>query len=684
MKPIRLKLYNAKGIINGLLKDEIEIDFTRFQPGVIVIGGVSGSGKTTILNNLHPYRQVGISNSNFADHFEKGGYREFDFEFRNDIYLSQIYTDKALLFKNGKLLNKSQKLTEYDKKLEESGFPDADMYFNLLYGGDTFNNILDLKKGERKQLILDFLLSDLNKYLEYETTFKKEQESLVQKISDINIKINEHSYIDSEIEELNKKIESINEDKKLVILNVDNYKRLLTLYNEQEEKNKNIREEINKLTKEWAEKKNQYNNILTNKKHLEEKIENARKEYKDIKSRIGDVENPGYDKKELEQQLKDIEKEDREKFRERQENDIQYTNLLNQITHYTEKLISLKENSVPCNSDLQLKCPLTKFTNYLKVIEDTEAELKELQKEHEKFKKIDYNVDDYLKLKSEIESKIELVNDYERKCAYVERLETIVNEGKQYKSDLEKILIDSVKKELDSINENLQVKEKEINNSYDDVSDSYNEHLIRLKEIDIKMENYKENIIKNQEKLKRVDEYKKESEKLNSELANYDLLIKFFGKNGGMLWEIENAGDKITNIANQLLQNYINKEIVIRFDTLKTNKKGELKEVFDITVSIDGKEPQTYVSGGEKVLVSNSIREAMLYLNEGRDYKIIMLNESDGSIDTKARIGFIKLLEQANELNNRDYTFLVTHSDEIKAYVQQRIELENGEINITY
>lgn len=56
MNPLSLRLKNFKGIRAGLGLDDIFLDLTKLPPGLVAIVGTNGSGKTTIMDNLHPYR----------------------------------------------------------------------------------------------------------------------------------------------------------------------------------------------------------------------------------------------------------------------------------------------------------------------------------------------------------------------------------------------------------------------------------------------------------------------------------------------------------------------------------------------------------------------------------------------------------------------------------------------------
>lgn len=58
MKPLRLTLKGFTGIRDGLGRDELTLDFESLAAGaqLVALVGPNGSGKTTIIDNAHPYR----------------------------------------------------------------------------------------------------------------------------------------------------------------------------------------------------------------------------------------------------------------------------------------------------------------------------------------------------------------------------------------------------------------------------------------------------------------------------------------------------------------------------------------------------------------------------------------------------------------------------------------------------
>ena len=59
MRIKRLKLKNFASIYAGMNLKEIDIDFTKCQNDVTLLVGKNGSGKTSILSNLHPFPYLG-------------------------------------------------------------------------------------------------------------------------------------------------------------------------------------------------------------------------------------------------------------------------------------------------------------------------------------------------------------------------------------------------------------------------------------------------------------------------------------------------------------------------------------------------------------------------------------------------------------------------------------------------
>jgi len=65
----KLVLRGAIGIKKNTGLDQIEIDLDTYDPGIIALVGSNGSGKTTIIENMHPYPQLLTRTGKLQDHF---------------------------------------------------------------------------------------------------------------------------------------------------------------------------------------------------------------------------------------------------------------------------------------------------------------------------------------------------------------------------------------------------------------------------------------------------------------------------------------------------------------------------------------------------------------------------------------------------------------------------------------
>ena len=690
MKIKRLKLYNSKGIWNGSKQklSEIEIDFTVFKKGIIGLYGVSGSGKSTILYNLNPYR------TNFKGKFFADGYRELEFEFKGNDYLSKVYQDKAVLFRNDVLLNPSQKVSTYDEVLEDE-IGAEDVFFKLMYAGHDFSNILTLTKGQRKEIIVNYLLDYLQDYELYSTKLKQDEtadtvkfETLANEIGRIELNSNEIIKIEEDV--INATFERDNLRTLVTKLNEDQ-----VLFDKREIELQTIKQQVEFKFKDMAKQGMIIKEAEFKLDSMDNKLTKLQDEYQEL---IIKIENNWITDETTESVMKKIEDIDTLialKIKQQTEQDNRKKRLKEKTEFLLQKkneLMRLEKSKLPCDSDLQIQCPLTKnvdysfmLTNLKKEVDDYAKEVSELEN---KYNNLVENVSlvEEKKQKNELNEILQKINENSKIEGYKQLAEKIKTDAEELILEIEELETKQEKDKaiLREIEREKNALESCCKNEYIDYRDRIliEEKNITAKESTIQF--YNDRIKALKVELKSTTKMKAELDVLADRMNDYTMLINFFGKTGGMIHDIEMAGKQVSEIANRLLENYLEKSIIIKFDTLKENSKGEMKEVFDVTCSINGQDWQdsTDLSGGEKVLVSNAIREGMSYLRQDNDYQTVFLDELDGSLDAEARIGFVKLLEQGNELNGRDFTILITHSDGVKAHLEQYISLEEGEIKI--
>ena len=222
MKLLKLKLRGAIGIQKGLGVEEVEVDMTNFAPGLIALTGKNGAGKTTIMENLHPYRTMVSRTGSLQSHFYlKDSYRMLEFEHNGVTYKSKILIDALTGGSEAYLLERRDnttfamndgKLTTYDAVIEKL-LGSQDLFFNSVFSGQKSKGIADLKPADRRKLFYELLaLNQYDVYLEdAKSKLKIEENNLARiegEISSIDVFENGNLMPDFSIIEQNNHIVS--------------------------------------------------------------------------------------------------------------------------------------------------------------------------------------------------------------------------------------------------------------------------------------------------------------------------------------------------------------------------------------------------------------------------------------------------------------------------------------------
>jgi DNA repair protein SbcC/Rad50 len=167
-----LSLRGAVGIERGLGLDEITLDFTGFESGLIAFVAPNGHGKSTILENLQPYRKLVTRDGALHRHFGlKDSKRDLRWEMGGHEYRSLILIDgvrggqEAYLYRDGEPMNDG-KTASYDAAVRGL-VGSEELFFQSLFQSQTRESITSLTAGRRKDLFVALLgLSHLAEYHE--------------------------------------------------------------------------------------------------------------------------------------------------------------------------------------------------------------------------------------------------------------------------------------------------------------------------------------------------------------------------------------------------------------------------------------------------------------------------------------------------------------------------------------
>ena len=85
-------------------------------------------------------------------------------------------------------------------------------------------------------------------------------------------------------------------------------------------------------------------------------------------------------------------------------------------------------------------------------------------------------------------------------------------------------------------------------------------------------------------------------------------------------------------------------------------------------------------SGGEAVWIKRAIYDAFAVIrrrNTGFAFLTCFQDETDGALDAAAKTAYCRMLEASHEAAKLRHTIIITHSNEVKAMVEQKIAMES-------
>ena len=187
MQPISIKLKGFKGFRAGLGLEDVFIDFTSLPTGLIAIVGGNGFGKTTLLDNCHPFRimpyklrdckEWSTGSFSFYDQcYGRDALKEFVFEFGGAYYRSLIMIDaerrkqEAYLYVYGEDgswvpyndATKDGKTGAYDQTIEQLvGSPS--LYFSSSFRSQDARKLSSYPRSEVLNIVCELLNIDKTK-----------------------------------------------------------------------------------------------------------------------------------------------------------------------------------------------------------------------------------------------------------------------------------------------------------------------------------------------------------------------------------------------------------------------------------------------------------------------------------------------------------------------------------------
>jgi len=171
MKLLNLKLRGAIGVKKGLGLNEIELDLSDLS-GLVVLDGANGRGKSTVLDNLQPYRMLPSRKRSLQHHFFlRDSFRDLSLEYDGHLYRFLVKIDpernkqEAFIYVDGGESITTGKVKEYDAEVRRM-FGSLDLFLASVFCAQKTDDS-QLTTGQLKEQFVEFLrLHELQRHHE--------------------------------------------------------------------------------------------------------------------------------------------------------------------------------------------------------------------------------------------------------------------------------------------------------------------------------------------------------------------------------------------------------------------------------------------------------------------------------------------------------------------------------------
>ena len=169
MKIKLLELTNFAAIYVGLRRERLRLDFSNFTNIITILVGEMGSGKTTILSQLHPWSSIGVLDERNSDQLirsGKDGTKHIIFVDGNDefdivhkyTWTKDHHSTKSFFKFNGEELNPNGNNSSF-KDLVTKMMGVDQSYLRITRLGPNVSNLIDMPWNQRKSYVASIIES---------------------------------------------------------------------------------------------------------------------------------------------------------------------------------------------------------------------------------------------------------------------------------------------------------------------------------------------------------------------------------------------------------------------------------------------------------------------------------------------------------------------------------------------
>lgn len=646
---------------------------------------------------------------------------------------------EAYLYCDGKPLNKDGKTTSYKIEIKKL-FGSPDIYFKSIFQSQGGAHISELRAGGKKEFFISLLgLDRYQRLVEAckinSDTIQLDKSNLDGKLDQVNEqiagnkpKIESRSIIDSQKTQAETDIIELQNE-------INAHQSTLKILEQKQADRNSMSGRIGNLEKDKYELETEIENLLVLKNDGINRIDDEIAEHEKLITRLqkcienADTIRDSVNKTEklstelggleiLKSQISELEiKKNDLKYKIKSHKDDlanQEAKLGNDIDN-AQKLAG-KLNTVPCvNTEFVDVCPLIrtakKADDSISGLESRKARIQvesgklipeedELSNIEKQIAEIDYDQEHHNSLVIEL-GKLRKTN-WSQLLSELDKSETTIDERQRQIELLKNQKLIDIGANYD--NQILNAKRKVVSKAAeikilkgkmnDDLQPEINKISNRIKVQELELAELNILLGKYNGELETIEKLNAENEKLIeqsnelqirqkliiSDISDWILLERAFGKNDLQALELDSACPQISSIATEILQQF-GREWSVKFitDRPSADKKKDI-ETFEIIISTpDGIRNFDDLSGGERVWIEESLRKAItIYLinHSGKEFKTLFQDEADGALDPERAQAFLQTAFKAHELTGAHHTFIISQRPEIWQQIPQRIVLD--------
>lgn len=714
---LSLSLRGAIGIRDGQHKEDFDINFESYEDGVICLVGPCGHGKSTLIENCHPYPRMLTREGTLKDHFYlKDSHRILIYKDENKLYykISMLIDGKTATGKASYYVETSKDreswkpLPDVDGSLEayktwvEQTFGSVDVFLRTaFFAKEQVKNtpdIADTTKSERMELLSK--LAGTNHLKEVSNVAKELRKEVEKSVEKIETEISAYSKFEENIKSNEEEIKTWNkelEGQKVIVSDLEKAVSELKVKDAEYQKVKAV-SEANSALCSWYQC--DLNNAEMNLRYNEDALENIAviqniKEYKKVIDQ--NTKKCDENQKKLNDLTAAIEATSEELSNQEKlynEEDSQYNKIEADIKLISSQIIPIDEICPTCGAKLSD----TKIKELSIVVEENKQKLANLKKEQNK-----HYISEEAKawVLVPLKSKID---ELKKECLFLRESISSMSEESQKNqkyiddnSSLQEFTLiteDDIKNNINIFqNEIIELKSKieaiADTATVKDVSEELSEAESKLKreqnhlaELNANIKAAEKENDKYRKELESVESKKAELEELTEKVIAYNFIEEAFSNNGIPAIELRESAPEIADITNKILADSYGNKFEIRFgSTSELKAKRKVNEDFNIIVlDTENGDEKTIdlVSSGERIWIKQALFYAFSIVQMNRtgfNFRTRLIDESDGSLDGSLRPKYLNMVTSAHQIANSRITVLITHSQEIKDIAQQIIEI---------